>query len=176
MNHRAHHGGIIVACSTSADEPLEEEEQSLEQRDLFGRFIGRPDWRTRVEGPFVHFIRDLARDPPEDAVTVIDSFDGDTIGSYRIADDTLPECTGLSEDEGQGKDLLEYICSGEIDLGECLRIRRARDEPGYREWLSNAMARARAEADRLFGDVLDGPAFHSDVDGEAPVSGKGGPS
>lgn len=146
----AHLGGIIISRSVSADKQLEEEEESLKKRDIFGRSIEYENWNEGDEGPFVHFIRGLTKNLPKDAVTSISTFDGDTIGSYEIAHDTLQERTGISEDEAQGQDILHYIRLGYINFVECLRIKQAGDETYYRKWLNSELTRAKLEA----GDEL----------------------
>ena len=166
LEHCAHLGGIVCARSTSADRQVEEEEKSLEQRDIFGHLIRYETLARNHEGPFVRYLRNLASGLPEDAVTYIDSFEGDTIDSYRIADDTLRECTGILEDEGNAHRLFHCIRYGDIDLGECLRVKRARDEAGYREWLSDEMARVEAEDTKPFADLMAEIAVDFDADGE----------
>ena len=79
LANAAHLGNIITARSTSADDQLDEEEDSLRKRDVFGRTIKYEFWIEGDEGPFVHFIRDLTKDLPKGAVTSVDSFDGDII-------------------------------------------------------------------------------------------------
>ena len=138
----AHLGGVIVARRDIAEEMLEEEEKSLRERDIFGRLIEYAFRGDDDKGPFVHFVDGLAEGLPQGAVTEIDSYGGDTILSYQIAEDTLRECTGLSGDEEEAE-ILEYIQSGEVDLGECLRARRERDEADYRQWLRDSLAEAK---------------------------------
>lgn len=154
LDNCAHLGGIVTAHSVSADAQLEEEEKSLDERDVFGRTIEYEFWHEGDEGPFVHYIRDLIKDLPKDAVTSIESFDADTIGSYQIADDTLRECTGISEDEKSGQDLLSYIRLGFIDFSECLRNKRNLDESDYHQWLSSELARAQEEAQHMLEDFV----------------------
>ena len=81
-------------------------------------------------------------------MTSIGSFDGDMIEGYQIADDTLRECTGISEDDEHDQNLLYYIRYGVIDFAECLRIKRDRDEADYRQWLSDELTRAEEESHR----------------------------
>ena len=108
-------------------------------------------------GPFVHFVRDLAKGLPEGAVSSIEAFSGDTIDRYRIAEDTLRECTGISGDEEE-TEILDHIRSGGIDLGKCLRARRERDDVGYRQWLRDESARSEEESRRelieIFGESV----------------------
>ena len=160
LKNCAHLGGIVVSRSVSAEDQLQEEEESLSKRDVFGRTIKYEYWEEGGEGPFVHFIHDLAKDLPKDAVTSIDSFDGDMIESYQIADDTLRECTGISEDGEQGQSFLKYIRCGVIDFSECLRIKRDRDEADYRQWLLNELARAGEESQRLLEEYMGDVVFH----------------
>ena len=150
----AHLGGIIAARSVSADDQLDEEEKSLRKRDVFGRTIKYEYRNEGDEGPFPHFVRDLANDLPKDAVAYIESFGGDMIESYRIADDTLLACTGISEDEEQGQKLLSYIHCGAIDFAECLRVKRDGDEETYREWLSAELSRTEEESRRQLEEFL----------------------
>ena len=152
-SNAAHLGRILVARSTSADNQLDEEENSLEKRDVFGRLIRYESWTDGDEGPFVHFIRDLAKGIPEDALASIDSFDGDMIDRYQVADDTLRERTGISENEEQGKRLLHYIRVGSIDLFECQRAKRDRNEAGYRQWLLKELERCDEESERFFKEL-----------------------
>ena len=176
LEHCAHLGGIVSARSTSADRQVEEEEKSIDQRDIFGRLIRYEIPAKNHVGPFVRYLRNLASGLPEDAIPFIDSFDGDTIDSYRLADDTLRECTGILEDEGRAYELLQRIRCGDIDLGECLRVRRARDEAGYREWLSDEMARVEAEDTNPFADLMAEIAVDFGADGEESAPSERRPS
>ena len=155
LDNSAHLGGIVCARSISADEILEQEEESLGKRDVFGRMIEYQYRGSNDEGPFARFVRDLAKDLPKHAVTDIESYGGDMIETYRIAEDTLRECTGLSEDEEQGKELLHYFRFGYIDFAECLRVRRDGPEKIYRQWLSDELVRAEAESQRELEAIFD---------------------
>ena len=146
-------GGIYTTDSASVYELLLSEEHSLDKKDVFGRSIPYEYWKD--VGPFVHFVRDLAKDLPEDAVVSIDSVHGEMIHRYRIADDTLRDCTGISEEEEHGEKLLDYIHSGTIELAECLRVRRGQGEAEYRRWLSDELFRAEEESQRRTKELLD---------------------
>ena len=135
----------LVAGRYPTEEQLAEEEVSLSKRDVFGRTIKYEYGAGDGAGPFVHFVRDLTKDLPKDWVTDINPFGGDMIESYRIADDTLREHTGISEDEEHGRKLLRHIHRGSINLTDCLQIKRDRDEEGYRRWLSEQLSRAEQE-------------------------------
>ena len=170
----AHLSGIVAARNMSADNQLYAEEKSLSKRDVFGRTIEYEYWEEGDEGPFVHFVRNLKKDLPKDAVVSIDSDDGDTISRYRIADDTLRDVTGISDEDERDEDLLDRIRSGLIDFAECLRVRRDADDVRYRQWLSEELSRADAEALRrrdefLLSLGLD-PATILDVQATQPTS------
>ena len=152
MRNAAHLGGIL-AVHGSADDQVNEEEKSLAEGDVFGRLIKNPYRMDEDEGPFVHYIRDLAKGIPEDALASIDTLDGDTIRSYQIADGTLHECTEISEDDEQGERLLDAIRYGSIDLAECRRAKRDRDEAGYRQWLLEELRRVEEEKERLWKEL-----------------------
>ena len=158
----AHLRALVVAPSIAAGYQLAEEDKSLGARDIFGRLIEYEYWNEGDEGPFVHFIRGLAKELPKDAVTSIDSADGDTVHRYRIADDTLRECTGISGNGEEDGRLLDRLRDGWIDLAECLRVRCDRDDAGYRQWLQEALDRAEEESrqflDELFRDLGLSPA------------------
>ena len=140
LENSAHLGGIISARSVTAKKQLEEEKNSLNERDIFGSTIHYDYWDEGHEGPFLHFVRDLTNKLPKDAVTEIHhSDDLNTIDRYRIADDTLRECTGISEDEEKGKNLLMFIRRGWIDFTKCLRVKRKENEENYRKWLSTEL-------------------------------------
>lgn len=152
-NRGAHLRALIVAPDIAADDGLVQEERSISERDIFGRLIEYPYWQEDGEGPFVRFIRSLTEDLPYGAVEDIQSDDGDTVDWYRIAHDTLRECTGISDDDPEndeelGERILHYIHCGTIDLTECLRIKRSGDEAEYRQWLLEELAGAE-EKDRL---------------------------
>ena len=155
LENCAHLGGIITARSLSADNQLHEEKESLSKRDVFGRTIIYENWNEGDEGPFVHFVRDLAKNLPQDAVVSIDSFDGDMIGGYRIADDTLRACTGISKAEESSKKLLHFIHYGVIDFVECVRVRSEGDDENYRQWLSEELARAEKESQHQLEEFMD---------------------
>ena len=153
-NH-AHLGHIISARRVSVDDQLNEEKESLSNRDVFGRAIKYESRDEDGVGPFVHYVRDLAKDLPKDAVVGIDSFDSDMIESYQIADDTLRDRTGIIKDEEQGQNLLHYIRSGSINFTECCRVKRDLDEAGYRRWLSDELARVKEESKRQWQQFMD---------------------
>ena len=144
----AYLGWILATHNGAADGHLEEEEKSLAARDVFGRLLKFEDLHHHPdddqENPFVHFLHDFANGIPEDALAHITSFDS-LIYSYQIADDTLREYTGISEDEEHGKDLLRSIRKGWIDLADCLRARKERNETSYRQWLLDALLRVKEE-------------------------------
>lgn len=149
----AHLRALVGAPSIAAGDRLIQEERSIAERDIFGRLIEYPYWNKEDEGPFVRFICGLAEVLPDGAVDDIQSDDGDMVNWYRIAHDTLRECTGISEgdpedDEELADRILHYIHCGTIDLTECLRIKRSEDEEEYRRWLSEELARAE-EQDRF---------------------------
>ena len=140
--HFPHLGAGVAARDGNGEDPLWEEEAALEHRDVFGN-------QNYSEGPFVHFLRGLAKDLPKDAVVSIDAtLGGSTIGRYRIADDTLQEITGLSDKDARGEKLLDHIRSGLISLTECLRVKRDSDKGQYRQWLFEELSRADAECQR----------------------------
>ena len=139
-------GDFCTAGGELVDELLSSEEDSLNKRDVFGRNI--PSGHLKDAGPFVHFVRNLAKDLPEDAVVSIDSIHGEMIHRYRIADDTLRDRTGISEEDEHGEELLDHIHSGLIDVAECLRVKRDSDEARYHQWLSDELLRANAESKR----------------------------
>ena len=174
LNNCAHLGGIISARSVYADDQLQAEEDSLSKRDVFGRTITYEFWNEGDEGPFVHFVRSLAKDLPKDAVASIESFGSDTIGRYQIADDTLRECTEISVEEEQGQKLLHYIRCGAIDFAECLRVKRGGDEATYRHWLSDELSRAEEESRRwleeFMGDIGPHPIAPSEPDASEKTS------
>ena len=169
LDNKAHLGGIIAARSVSADDQLREEDKSIGQKDIFGRLIKYEFWREGDEGPFVHFIRELAKGLPKDVMCEIDSFDGDTIDTYRVADDTLRERTGISEDDELGE-ALNYIRMGDIDFAECLRVKRDQDEAGYRQWLSGSLVQAKEEADRVWVELFGGLEISASEAGDPAVS------
>ena len=161
----AHLRALVAAPSIVAGYGLDEEDKSLAANDIFGRLIEYQYWNKGDEGPFVHFIRDLAKGLPEGAVTSIDSADGDTIHNYRIADDTLRECTGISGNGKKDGRLLGRLRDGWIDLAECLRVKRDQDDAGYGQWLSEALEqadeqirRARDELNELLAGLRLSPA------------------
>ena len=174
LENCAHLGGIITARSSSAENHLDEEEESLDKRDVFGRTIERRDG-----GPFVRFIRDLQVGLPKDAVTDINPLgalgDG-MIEDYRIADDTMRACTGISgvaptwdwlsesmraayegisDDKERSNKLLGYLHYGVIDFTECLRVKRNGDDENYEQWLSRELANAENELKRQYVEFLD---------------------
>lgn len=155
LDNSAHLGGIVCARSISADDILEQEKKSLGKRDVFGRIIEYQYRSGNDEGPFARYVRDLAKDLPKHAVTYIESFGGDMIETYRIAEDTLQELTGITEDDEKSKRLLHFIRCGFIDFAECLRVRFDSPEEAYRQWLSDELVRAEAESKHEMKAFLD---------------------
>ena len=144
-----HLGEIITARSIGAENQLDEEKKSLKNSDVFGRDIAYEIWNEGDEGPFVHFVRELMKGLPEGAISDIDTFDGDMIDDYTIADDTLADCLGLQNELERESSLIDYVRCGMIDLNECVRIRRESNEEGYRRWLSDELERADQEQQSL---------------------------
>ena len=122
-----------------------DEDESIQKRDIFGLQLHQSDSEEN-QGPLVNFIRQLASEVSKNAlghVSIDDVFRRDI--DYRIAEDTLREHTGLSEDEEQDKKLLDHIRMSNIDLAECLRVKRERDDAGYRQWLLDELTRIKEE-------------------------------
>lgn len=173
----SHMTGIVVGLNEYGENSTEEEEESIEARDIFGLKLPAPwpeedDWEKK-RNPFINFIRDLARELPKDAVDEdsIETYGGAKIARYRIADDTLRECTGISEDDERGETLLSFIRMGGIDLAACLRAKRDRDDAGYRQWLSEALTQAEEEAKHALKEI------EVLLDEEAPSAAEnGGPT
>ena len=144
-----HMFGIVAPRNVYGEDPSHEEKLSIEAKDIFGLKLPDPsdenEERRQEANPFINFILDLTRELPKDAVDFIETYDGDEIDDYQIAGDTLRERTGITDDEERGEELLSVIRRGEIDLAECLRVRRDRDDLGYREWLSAELARVEKE-------------------------------
>lgn len=166
-----HMFGMVAARNEYGEDPIEEEEESIRSRDIFGLKLPAPsdedeDWRAGAN-PFINFVRDLTRDLPKNAVEFIDSYDGDKIDHYEIADDTMRERTGIAGDDEQGENLLKAIRGGEIDLVQCLRVKRERDEAGYREWLASELVRVKKGLPLWF--LEDDLALYGT---EAPASGQ----
>lgn len=137
---------VIPICRGRADDMLLQEEDSIAKKDILGRLVQSEDWYGEGDGPFVTFVQKLAGGLPEDSITFIESPLGEIPNWYMIAEDTLHECTGMSGDEQGEDDVLSHIRNGDIDLAECLRVRRDRDEADYRQWLSEAASRAEEGA------------------------------
>ena len=154
--HFRHFGGCGVSThNVDSEDPFWAEKAALEKRDIFGNQL------FHTEGPFFHFVRNLAKGLPKDAVGPIDAtLGGSTIGQYRIAEDTLRDITGISGEDEESEQLLDHIRSGLINLAECVRAKRGRDEEQYRQWLSEELSRAEAESQRRleeFGHSLGLP-------------------
>ena len=169
-----HMFGMVATRNEYGEDPTEEEEESIHCRDIFGLKLPAPsdeddDWRSGAN-PFINFVRDLTKDLPKHAVEFMESYDGDKIDHYQIADDTMRERTGITGDKERGEDLLNAIRGGEIDLVQCLRVKRDRDETGYREWLAGELARVEKELPLWF--LEDDLALY---DTDAAASGQAAP-
>ncbi len=160
-DNSAHLGGVVCLRHDLVETCLDEESKSLEKRDIFGYTLEYENQDLCDEGPFVHFVRGLAKGLPEGAVTNVESasFHDDIIDS-RIAEDTLRECTGISGDEESDEKLLDYIYRGNIDFARCLRMKRDKEEEDYRQWLSEELARIEENPwIREQKEILDGIFF-----------------
>ncbi len=118
----------------------------MEKRDVF-------ECQADADGgPFFEFVRNLSKGLPAGAVSSIDSkYSGSTIGEYQIADNTLRDIARIDGEDGEGEkdeELLDHLRSGMINLFECLRVRRERDEEQYRQWLDSEMSRVEVERRR----------------------------
>lgn len=138
----------------SVEDVLAAERRSINVRDLFGenyqQLLGDyEDVSEQVaeKNPFSNFIERIAESFPEYAIESVDGWAGDFPRRYRIAGDTLREHTGISRDSGDDeKFLLHYLQDGSIDLDECLRVKRERDDDGYRQWLEEEKSKAASES------------------------------
>ena len=120
---------------------LDEEEESIAARDVFGRNVSWATDSYMFVDPLVNFLEEEAKQLPDEAVTDI-ALGYEPLGiHYEIAEDTLRECTGLQE----GNPALHYLLAGDTDLDECLRIKRTRDDEGYRQWLREELDRIARE-------------------------------
>ena len=145
-NDAGHLNRVIPICRGRAHDMLLEEEHSIATKDILGRLVQSEDWYGEDDGPFVTFVQRLAVGLLGDHPESIGSFSGEMPDRYVIAEDTLRECTGISGDEQCDDEILRHIRNGGIDLAECLRVRRDRDEAEYRKWLSEAATGAATQA------------------------------
>lgn len=134
-------GDIVDACHSSAEKLLLLEKESIEKRDVFGQLLENGWW----DGPFVDFVQDFTEDFPKDEEQLIGSYGAGMLPWYRMPYEAFRECTGLAEDDEQGERLIDRLLYGDIDLAECLRVKRNQDEDGYRRWLSDALAQIEEE-------------------------------
>ncbi|MYD93241.1 MAG: helix-turn-helix transcriptional regulator [Chloroflexi bacterium] len=154
--HFRHLGGFIAVRDADGEDLLWEEEDALANRDVFGNQF--------EEGPFIEFIRKLAKGLPKDAVGSIESTNGgSTIGRYIIADDILRDITGISGEDEESQRLLDHIRAGLINLAECVRAKRGSDEGQYRHWLIEELARADAESQRRWEEFCHGLGLSPDA-------------
>ena len=146
------HLPVVAFLNMDSEEQLQEEEKSIKNKDVFGRTIQyNTPWMSKEEhvGPFVRFVQNLAKDLPKAAVSDIDTFDGDMVEFYKIAEDTLRSSIGISEEDEIDESLLHYIRIGWIDFDECLRVKRNEDETTYRKWLLDKQSQAEEASEEL---------------------------
>ena len=128
---------------------LAEEEKSIAARDIFGRSLNLDAMAEDYMrwDPLLNFLEEEAKQVPDEAVTDMNLGDESLGIRYEIAADTLRECTDLSEGEGltEENQVLWRLSEGRIDLNECLRIKRKKDEKGYRLWLRKELDRIEQE-------------------------------
>ena len=131
--------------NTHFDFGLEQLEEAIATRDIFGRKLQllTTSYLKPVD-PLATFLDDEAKQLPNGAVTKIVALRYEPFQIYyEIAEDTLRERTGLQE----GDPALTCLLAGDIDLDECLRIKRTRDDEGYRQWLREELDRIAQEPD-----------------------------
>lgn len=131
--------------TTSFDFDLEQLEEAIATRDIFGRkLLFLTTSYLKSVDPLATFLDDEAKQLPNGAVTKIVALRYEPFQIYyEIAEDTLRERTGLQE----GDPALTCLLAGDIDLDECLRIKRTRDDEGYRQWLREELDRIAQEPD-----------------------------
>ena len=116
-------------------EAVRKEEKSIAQNDIFGRLVRSDADGDDDRGPFARYLRDLAKELPESAAALL-------VPAAEKADEPAEPWDEISE----RKRLFPHFKAGRISVREYLKVQRERDEAGFRQWVSEARARAEREA------------------------------
>lgn len=126
-----------------ADAAMDDEQVSIDSRDVFCRRVAEP-YDVEDHVPYTTHLKTLVADLPSGLVD--DLYPSYTSGAtYTIARDTLREATGISEDNENEKELLDLIWEGRIDFSKVLSTKKSLSEEEYMQWLSEQHEAAKAE-------------------------------
>ncbi len=129
----------------AVEEAVRKEEKSIAENDIFGRLV-RPEGDGEDDrGPFARFLRDLAGDLPESAARGFVPVPENRADSPGTPDDASREPAEAWDQNTVRRRLLPHFKAGRIAIEEYLRVKRERDETGYRQWVTDALARAEEE-------------------------------
>lgn len=138
----------------AVEEAVRKEEKSIAENDIFGRLVRSEGDGEDDRGPFARFLRDLASDLPESATRGFLPAPETGVESPATADDASRDTAEAWDRNSVLRRLFPHFRTGRIAIGEYLRAKRERDEAGYRQWVTDALARAE-EGER---DASPGPA------------------
>ena len=127
-------------------EAVRKEERSIAENDIFGRLVRADAEGDDDRGPFARYLRDLAKDLPESAAALFAPAAGDGADSSGAGTEEDREPAEPWDEISERKRLFPHFKAGRISVREYLKVQRERDEAGFRQWVSEARARAEREA------------------------------
>ena len=127
-------------------EAVRKEEKSIAENDISGRLVRAGADGDDDRGPFARHLRDLAKDLPEAAASLFAPAAEDGADSPGTAEDARPEPAEPWDEISERRRLFAHFKARRISVREYLKAQRERDEAGFRQWVSEARARAEEEA------------------------------
>ncbi|MDE0333749.1 MAG: helix-turn-helix transcriptional regulator [Defluviicoccus sp.] len=130
----------------AVEEAVRKEERSIAENDIFGRLVRPEGDGDDDRGPFARYLRDLVKDLPESAAALFAPAADDAADSPGTAEETSREPAEAWDEISERRRLRPHFIAGRITVREYLKAQRERDEAGFRQWVSEARARAEREA------------------------------
>jgi len=141
MENNAPNLAKYFSLSTSAQDALHAEAESIEQKDVFGRHV-----ETEIAqpvNPFMEYLNNLASNSDKALPVSLESDAPERIDYTILVDDM--KSTGVLASE-EDEDLLRYFMIGAINFDEALSNYRALNKEDYSKWLGIEKQRVEEES------------------------------
>lgn len=130
--------------SSTAEDALHSEKESISKRDIFGKHIELENYSGEDgEGlnPFLNYLTNFMEGIPDNLVTLDNWWDNI---SYTIAEDTLREVTGIEGKTDPEEHILDLIRGGDINLRKVLTSKKDLSPEDYSNWLREQVANVKS--------------------------------
>ncbi len=125
---------------------IRKEEKSIAENDLFGRLVRSDADGDDDRGPFACYLRDLEKDLPESVAALFAPTAEKGEDPAAAAEDASGEPAEAWDEISERRRLFPHFKAGRISVREYVKAQREHDEAGFRQWVSDARARAEEEA------------------------------